>query len=238
MSVIGGPDIVEDGLIFYIDPGNTKSYSGSGTDATDLIYPTEWSIEGTGIYYDSSMKTFAYPDNATSKWIETDESFELTSDSSSLTYDFWCNLSNNTVSYPSLFYDRGQSTTPYVWIYTSSTEYLFIQYSTRSSYAATNTGFMFTNDNINIWLNIVIAVQYGDNPEIKTYINSDLESTLYPAGECLFPSENTTKRIGSYSNLSGHCWRGNIGTTKIYNRILDSTEILQNYDAIKGRYGL
>jgi len=37
MGVHGGPDIVEDGLVFYIDAANEQSYPGSGTVALDFV---------------------------------------------------------------------------------------------------------------------------------------------------------------------------------------------------------
>ena len=32
-----GPDIVDDGLVFAIDAGSTRSYPGSGTTVTSLV---------------------------------------------------------------------------------------------------------------------------------------------------------------------------------------------------------
>ena len=37
MATTGGPSIVKDGLVFAIDAGSERSYSGSGTTNTDLI---------------------------------------------------------------------------------------------------------------------------------------------------------------------------------------------------------
>ena len=37
MSYKYGPSIVTDGLVFYVDAGNDKSYPGSGTTWSDLI---------------------------------------------------------------------------------------------------------------------------------------------------------------------------------------------------------
>ena len=37
MGINAGPDVVEDGLVSYYDPGNILSYSGSGTALNDLI---------------------------------------------------------------------------------------------------------------------------------------------------------------------------------------------------------
>ena len=47
MGVHGGPDIVTDGLVFYVDPANKVSYPGSGATATDLIEDTSFTLSGT-----------------------------------------------------------------------------------------------------------------------------------------------------------------------------------------------
>jgi len=36
MAINAGPKIVEDGLIFYLDAANPRSYDGAGTTWTDL----------------------------------------------------------------------------------------------------------------------------------------------------------------------------------------------------------
>ena len=46
MATHGGPNIVEDGLIFYIDPANTDSYV-SGSETTFSLFPSA-SIAFTG----------------------------------------------------------------------------------------------------------------------------------------------------------------------------------------------
>ena len=38
MACHGGPDIIEDNLVFYVDAANTKSYSGTGTTWNDISY--------------------------------------------------------------------------------------------------------------------------------------------------------------------------------------------------------
>ena len=35
-TVQGGPNIVTDGLVFYVDAANQKSYPGTGTTVNDL----------------------------------------------------------------------------------------------------------------------------------------------------------------------------------------------------------
>jgi hypothetical protein len=50
-------------------------------------------------------------------------------------------------------------------------------------------------------------------------------------------NSQTVLYIGSRVNLDSFL-NGNIATTRVYNRGLSATEILQNYNATKGRFGL
>ena len=50
------------------------------------------------------------------------------------------------------------------------------------------------------------------------------------------PSSNIL--IGSSQHAGNQYFNGNISQFLIYNRALSASEVLQNYNAIKGRYGL
>jgi hypothetical protein len=53
------------------------------------------------------------------------------------------------------------------------------------------------------------------------------------------PAETSTLYVGSeVSGGSGQNWNGIIGPILIYNKVLTAPEILQNYNATKGRFGL
>ena len=43
-----GPDIVDDGLVFAVDAGSTRSYPGSGTTGTDLISSESITLNNAG----------------------------------------------------------------------------------------------------------------------------------------------------------------------------------------------
>jgi len=48
-------------------------------------------------------------------------------------------------------------------------------------------------------------------------------------------------RIGgsyTYENTTDYPFGGNIAITRIYNKALTAAEVLQNYNALKGRFGL
>jgi len=48
----------------------------------------------------------------------------------------------------------------------------------------------------------------------------------------------TNTRIGCRGDAATQLWLGNVGIELIYNRLLSPTEILQNFNAQKGRFGL
>jgi hypothetical protein len=54
------------------------------------------------------------------------------------------------------------------------------------------------------------------------------------------PSSSFSLKVGGPSStpLTDRYFPGNISQTQIYNRALSATEVLQNYNATKGRYGL
>ena len=74
MSHIFGPNIVTNGLVLYLDAGNTKSYSGSGTTWTDLSGngnngtltngPAYDSANLGGILFDGNNDYITVPDNS------------------------------------------------------------------------------------------------------------------------------------------------------------------------------
>ena len=74
-----------------------------------------------------------------------------------------------------------------------------------------------------------------DNGEIKNYINGILQDTgdISSLTNSLYDGSGAT--IGT---LYGWVHYGDRGVTKIYNRILSTDELLQNFNGLKNRYEL
>ena len=92
----------------------------------------------------------------------------------------------------------------------------------------------------NTWVN-AIGVSTGNN-SIMLYMNGVIDTTGVGNGFSLYTTSYI--KIGGFlpttqwpNSLSG-VFTGNISQCQIYNRALSATEILQNYNAIKSRYGL
>lgn len=89
----------------------------------------------------------------------------------------------------------------------------------------------------NVWQLTTIT---WDGDTLRLYKNGLLQNSTSAAGG-YNTSSTTGGRIGmlSYrSNGSDYNWNGTIGTNLVYNRALTASEVLQNYNATKGRFGL
>ena len=85
----------------------------------------------------------------------------------------------------------------------------------------------------NQWYQLAWTIDSSRN--ILFYINGilDYSSTI---SVDFSPTNNTAVRIG-FAN-AGEYATGNISNTQIYNRALSAAEILQNFNALRGRYGI
>jgi hypothetical protein len=89
------------------------------------------------------------------------------------------------------------------------------------------------NYSLNEWVNVVGLIERGIN--VRTYSNGSLfaSSTTAPTGSV---TGTSSLKIGNAG--SSLFWNGEIPKVKIYNRALTDDEIKQNFNALRGRYGI
>jgi hypothetical protein len=68
------------------------------------------------------------------------------------------------------------------------------------------------------------------------YLNGTLSQTV--SGTFAFQNPPGNYAVGAFGQNGSYYWPGNIPIHRYYNRVLTSAEILQNYNATKGRFGL
>ena len=89
----------------------------------------------------------------------------------------------------------------------------------------------------NTWYHLAFTTSYnGANTESKIYINGTANSNGSFVG-------NQTDAGGAFSigdgyNYYWYPYNGQVSNVKVYNRTLTATEIQQNFNALRGRYGL
>ena len=98
-----------------------------------------------------------------------------------------------------------------------------------------SVGSMITTNN---WNYITATVSDGGN-SIKLYKNG-IETSYSTLNTSPGTITYTTNEFNVGYRFTGNPepFSGNIASVKIYNRVLSAQEVLQNYNALKGRYGL
>jgi hypothetical protein len=144
-------------------------------------------------------------------------------DTQSPSVEVW--IKTNALSQNGFFFEKGTVNTQYSLFQEGSS--IVWRQGSNSQYTTT-ANFINTSQ----WAHIVGTYAAGSR---NTYINGVLvtsDTLNAPVG--VNPSGIT---IGSY-NSGGYFYNGSIGIVKVYNRAISAAEVRQNFNALKGRYGL
>jgi hypothetical protein len=227
MAVGYNPTIVSDGLIYFIDPANVRSYSGSGITVNGLISGLGATlVNGTGF---SSANNGSFFFDGTNDYINTSQyssSVGLTATDFSVC--LWTKIKDNNQF--NAFVSRTSSNLPApldMYTHTADRKMRILLGST--------LGWTTLNSNAQLPLDWTYLVFTLNSNTMSVYLNSVLDNTttLYnPRVESSNPIIIGT-RDDNFTHMSG-----NIGQVQIYNRALTSQEILQNFNATRFRYGI
>lgn len=94
----------------------------------------------------------------------------------------------------------------------------------------------------NTWYNIVMTYNGAVSPTLRTYVNTVAGGTLLGAksnpGNTYLSMGKDDNTGGSYLNGVSNYFNGYIGAWKIYNAALTPAQVTQNFNALRGRYGV
>jgi hypothetical protein len=229
------PEIVTNGLVLNLDAGFVSSYPREGTNWYDLSSngyngtltngPTYNSLNGGSIVFDG-VDDYVVRNSS----INTGQDFSVFA---------WIkpgaiNVRNGIVgnSYP---YNSGLG-----WFFSTATNYAGTLNTFFISIGADNAYRTASNNSItlNTWNYIGGTVTNGGQ-SIKLYSNGI--ETGYSGGILAANTVTYTTQefyVGRRHSASSEPFNGSISQTHIYNRVLSSSEILQNFNAQKSRFGL
>ena len=216
--------IVTDGLVFYVDAGNSKSYPGNGGTWSDLVGDNDGSfnnmddVNNPSNNYDSGNSGSLVFDGSNEFCVIQETPILQTSTSGQFTAAAWFKYDTATVSYPQIFWNRRTV------IGVNSLDNDVI-------YSYVGTGFFNSTTNA-IAGNIYHATVTYDNGSLKIYVNGSLQNSTTVTLESQL---GYNPCIGA-SNSSTNYYNGNIFTVHQYNPALSADEILQNYNALKNRF--
>lgn len=225
MGVNYNPKIVTDQLTTFLDAGNEKSYSGSGSTVYDLSgNGNNGTILSTASFSnDSGVKSFLFDANG-----EIITAPAATSGSYNRT---WENVHKRSSSINTYNMFMGVWS-PYFGLRSGGFYHFscLIGGTQRSIYSPSGE---LSNG---IWYHSTFTTEYdGTNTTLKIYINGVEKGSGTWAGA---PSLSTTLSVGEGRTTTWYPFRGNIAVSRVYNKTLSLQEIKQNFNATRGRYGI
>jgi hypothetical protein len=236
MGFYRGPNIVTNGLVLALDAGNTKSYqsgstiwydkSGNNNNGTLTNGPTFNSGSGGSIVFDG-VDDYV-------NGVGTTSSFSFIQNTGIFTISSWVKLTD--LSVPRYFLGNNNGTTGAKGFYLgydglNGRLWLFITYGVGGQNTISYVRSNFFTDN-----NWVLVTCVGNGTTCQFYKNGQIFSDSGVLGTFSTEDSTQTLSVGRVNNYNSSYWQGNVAQTSLYNRALSSSEVLQNYNATKGRF--
>ena len=225
----GIPDIITSGLTLNLDAGNPYSYNPLNTGSTTWTDISGNGKNGTltnGAYYSGGTIVF----DGTNDYVSLSTS-GLISGWSALTYNLWVNVRQN----PSVVFPGFISTyTTSVFLNTSVGSWetgrgLWYEVDTvNGNYESGGPG--LNTFSLNTWFNVCMVY---DGTNVYAYYNNSLDKQFSASGVLKTISDIRIGNTFQYGFLNGK-----IAVAQIYNRALSASEVQQNFNALRGRYGI
>ena len=222
----GSPPIVTDGLTFAVDPKNTRSYISGSTTVTDMIGFQELTATSVANVPNSSYWDI---DNQNRVFKKTGTDVFL-SFSTQITMIGWFNRqgTGNTGRILEMYYPGATFTYGHVLALDND---------------GSVRGWMDRNTSTNARvLELGPGTTYTSGWHMLAYTYDGSNARLYVDGQQTATSAGSYSDLDDVSNIaigggtSTYYVDAYIGPVQIYNRGLSATEILQNYNALKGRF--
>jgi hypothetical protein len=224
MGFYRGPNIVTDGLVLALDIASPRCYPGSGTILNDISKTTSAITVNTPTYVTTNVGGLQC---STNEFIVADD----VTATDYVTVD--------------VFYkrDANEGGEDIVFNKESCWEIRDDNGNVQNAVMANNQSWFWydTGIDVSVGETVNLTLVYDGN-DVKTYKNGTLQHTRdYPNGGVLANQSSAYPKFNSRG--SGKTSVQNPGNRtlfiyNIYNRALSQSEITQNYNALKGRFGL
>lgn len=235
MSLGHGASIVRDGLVLHLDAANPKSYSGTGTSWKDLsgngnngtlINGVGYSSDNNGVMMFDGVNDYGYIEETT-----------LIKPLNDFTVSLFCYPLNSSYSNVRVLGDWHQNANYDRWIFYANGAGITWYMRTETTGEGGVSGWPIVP---NEWVNLVGV--YTGSLQIF-YVNGEYLSQRNCSGQMRASDGNRPIRFGQQgfytgTSTAGNAFNGNISDIKLFNRALTPQEIKQNFNALRGRYGI
>jgi hypothetical protein len=240
------PKVVTDGLVLYVDAANPNSYVSGSTTWRDISRGGNNGTLVNGPTFSSANGGYITCDG-TNDYIEVLDNPSLDFGSGSFTVEYWFRKLQTTTAYDNIWGPnkwRVGSPGTNEWVLTigngsggsggNGNNYSFIVEVGTTTYGTGESSEVLS---LNVWYQL-IGIREGGT--LKTYLNGILKQNVSPAGFTPSSSINNLGRNLRINNSTADVFytAADNSILRIYNRALSATEVLQNYNATKTRFGL
>jgi hypothetical protein len=214
MALVHGAQIVRNGLVLHLDAASPWSYPGTGDTWTDRSGNGRTGTLVNTPTYSSANGGFLSFDGSNQRVISSLPT--LTSHTTSI----WFRTFNTAGSEKQIL---------------DSNDIFGISIVSNKFHSYTGVS-NFSNQTVvnNVWYNWVVTCTNSPSNSLKFTINGVVDGDFSSYYQISGPTISIAYSIGT----NGRFLTADIGAFSVYNRALSATEIAQNYNALKGRYGL
>jgi hypothetical protein len=240
MAVHAGPNIVTDGLVLHLDAANLSCYPRSGLTASDISYTgnngslvngATFSTQNGGLFvFDGVNDYISIPSQFDAQSPLTGYGSFNGADNNAYTLELWIKTSqiSGSASYiaPGLIgRDNGD-----LWAnLTLYNGYVYFIHYNNAWFSNLKSTTMVSN---NVWHQVVYVNNTDETGIIYIDGVSEVSGSSSLSGVNYFSPDYIGRGYG------GFYYQGNIANCKFYDRSLSATEIQQNFNALRGRFGL
>ena len=226
MAYFTGPNIVTDNLTFAIDAGSARSYPGSGTTVTDLAGTNNVTLANGVLFASNNGGVLIYDgvdDQGTAGDFFNYQAF---------TINLWVNPGSTQAQYANIIDNDHNGNRNWTLQQNSNNQNQYAFNVHGSSFQVSTSGnFTLTAGD---WVNLTFTY---DGDKVRGY----RDGVLFGTGASLGTTINYSAQDFHIERWGGNTqrdWEGQFGPLYCYNAALSATQILQNYNAQKSRFGL
>lgn len=224
MSYSYGKSIVTDGLVFYVDAANENSYPGTGTTWSDLVGSNDGTLTNGPTYSSANGGSIAF--DGTNDYVDCGAN-NLFSGNTSFSLSGWLNVKTHS-SYGLALYIGNAASKQSAWIGWCDIAQTGTNQTIGGGLYGVNLG-SGVEENTG-WHNVTLTY---DTSSLKLYIDGSLTNSRSESGANI---SSSSIRLGRSNTGTTYDYNGDSSSLLIYNKALSSTEILQNYNALKNRF--
>jgi hypothetical protein len=227
-SSTGGAVASVGDMVVCVDAGNPLSYPGSGTFWRDVSGSGNNGTLVNGVGYNSANLGSLVLDGV-NDYVSLGSFFTY----QNFTISVWVNPGTTQVQYADIFDNSHTGTRSFVLQQdsTNTNVYGFGTHDATGGISAVG-GISLT---ANIWTNITMTFTPSDRAIV--YVNGVFLNQGDLANNRNILYDGQSLDIGRW-NLGGRNWNGKIASFVAYSRVLTAVEILQNFNALRGRFNL